>query len=627
MVIDDKAIAISALTDAVETIERVLGITPYGVYSDVRVRLDILESRINNPNVPTPTVTNPFYIDGYGGVSISVGDGYPSESRNNGSLYLRRDGYTYEGVYAMRNGSWTLLPTDSWLAGGDLSGDYYSQTVIGMQGRAISSTTPTDGYNLTWNDGYSYWEPQIGFIASQDLSGTKTQQTVIGIQGNLISSDTPSDGYALVWNALESNWKPTNLPVVFDALSGSTNIRSNRIADQSLIDNTKIGITNFSSAPGSFIGVTQNYGTISGGYNNLVAGEYATISGGYNNSASGERSVIGGGSNNTIGAIGYGTNIVGGLSNTTSGNYATIVGGINNTITKPIMADDSYSSIVGGSNNFIQGSYDSIINGASNIINGDYSSISNGAINNIAGNHSTIISGINNLINGDNDLIVLGSNNVIVGSYTIISGLNNLSASMGTTIRGNSNTISINSDYSRANGQFNYITSEYSIADGYNNSASAKYGKAAGKLASSRIIGQQSFAVNNLSLAGDEQYSTMILDGYQLNGGQFNLTIPETSSNLTMEDGKSYDISLRILVVNTSGSPTCARYIYDILAHQESGTLILDVINEKDIDDNGTGWTITIGAVTNELTIQVDSVGFDNRRAMATVEWRELSRA
>jgi hypothetical protein len=215
MVIDDKAIAISALTDAVETIERVLGITPYGVYSDVRVRLDILESRINNPNVPTPTVTNPFYIDGYGGVSISVGDGYPSESRNNGSLYLRRDGYTYEGVYAMRNGSWTLLPTDSWLAGGDLSGDYYSQTVIGMQGRAISSTTPTDGYNLTWNDGYSYWEPQIGFIASQDLSGTKTQQTVIGIQGNLISSDTPSDGYALVWNALESNWKPTALHTHF----------------------------------------------------------------------------------------------------------------------------------------------------------------------------------------------------------------------------------------------------------------------------------------------------------------------------------------------------------------------------------------------------------------------------
>lgn len=85
--------------DQVNQILATLGTDPEGVYANVRVRLDILEARVNNPGVPTPTVTNPFYIDGYGGVSISTGDGYPSESRVNGSMYLRRDGNFKPIVY------------------------------------------------------------------------------------------------------------------------------------------------------------------------------------------------------------------------------------------------------------------------------------------------------------------------------------------------------------------------------------------------------------------------------------------------------------------------------------------------------------------------------------------------
>lgn len=90
-----------------------LGPNPQGIYSNVRVRLDILEARINNPNSPAPNVTNPFYIDGYGGTSISVGDGYPTEDRNNGSLYIRRDGYIQEGLYSRRSNNWYLIPTTS----------------------------------------------------------------------------------------------------------------------------------------------------------------------------------------------------------------------------------------------------------------------------------------------------------------------------------------------------------------------------------------------------------------------------------------------------------------------------------------------------------------------------------
>jgi photosystem II stability/assembly factor-like uncharacterized protein len=194
MVIDDKSTAINSLIEAVTAIEKVLGITPYGVYSDIRVRLDILEARINNPNVPSPNVTNPFYIDGYGGTSISVGAGYPTEDRVNGSLYIRRDGLPYEGIYARRNGSWNLLSTNTWIAAGDLSGGYSNQTVIGLQGIQVSSATPDDGYILAYNAGGHIWEPHHPSSGSGP-TGPTGPTGADGASGN--------DGYVDVYTELE----------------------------------------------------------------------------------------------------------------------------------------------------------------------------------------------------------------------------------------------------------------------------------------------------------------------------------------------------------------------------------------------------------------------------------------
>lgn len=129
----------STLQEQIDAILVTLGIDPNGVYANVRARLDILEARINNPNVASPTVTNPFYIDGYGGVSISVGDGYPTESRNNGSLYLRRDGALAEGLYARRSGAWYQVDTYSTTA-----------SVFNLiTGKTGSLSNGTDGYLLT----------------------------------------------------------------------------------------------------------------------------------------------------------------------------------------------------------------------------------------------------------------------------------------------------------------------------------------------------------------------------------------------------------------------------------------------------------------------------------------------
>jgi hypothetical protein len=110
----DDRISVNANIGATEAIETELGITPSGVYADVRTRLDILESRINNPLVPAPNVLNPFFISGTG-VNIQTGVGDPNvvlalHPPSPGSLYLRQDGYVPEGLYVFySDGYW--VPT------------------------------------------------------------------------------------------------------------------------------------------------------------------------------------------------------------------------------------------------------------------------------------------------------------------------------------------------------------------------------------------------------------------------------------------------------------------------------------------------------------------------------------
>lgn len=207
---------VNALIVAVNSIEQELGLNPQGVYASIRTRLDILEARINNPLVPAPNVNNPFYIDGTG-VSIRTGFGNPQITLPPavpGSLFLREDGYNIQGLYAFRpDGLWHQIPTDPFIAAGDLSGTNYTQTVIGIQGRPVHTTAPIidaagDGYVLTWGvDGY--WGPQIGFFAHGDLSGTKLNQTVVGINGHPVAATTPTTGNTLSWSG--TTWAPNSL--------------------------------------------------------------------------------------------------------------------------------------------------------------------------------------------------------------------------------------------------------------------------------------------------------------------------------------------------------------------------------------------------------------------------------
>ena len=68
--------------------------------------------------------------------------------------------------------------------------------------------TPPSYYNTV--QGILDYFKTTAFSASTDLSGTATSQTVIAIQGNAIASGTPSDGYTLVYKhgTLISQWTP-----------------------------------------------------------------------------------------------------------------------------------------------------------------------------------------------------------------------------------------------------------------------------------------------------------------------------------------------------------------------------------------------------------------------------------
>lgn len=140
--VDDATII--DLQNDIDDIKKELGLTPQGVYADVRVRLDILESRIGTEFAQATDVANPFFV-GNDGISISTGNGVPIENRINGSLFLRKDGDATDGVYTRQGNSWfpvgsAVAATFQATAGGNIS-----------KGQALRTTTDGDVIVATTN--------------------------------------------------------------------------------------------------------------------------------------------------------------------------------------------------------------------------------------------------------------------------------------------------------------------------------------------------------------------------------------------------------------------------------------------------------------------------------------------
>lgn len=188
--------------------------------------------------------------------------------------------------------------------------------------------------------------------------------------------------------------------------------------------------------PSYFNRVTDHFGTIGGGSNNLAGyddpdyenGIYATVGGGENNSA-GAYSTVGGGTNNQAGG-GYATvcggyfneaswpysTVGGGFDNTSSQMYSTVCGGNSNT------ADGEYSTVSGGFGNTAGVGYDTVGGGFNNSAQGYDSTIGGGDSNTTSGFASTISGGFWNTASGEKSFIGGGYYNNASADYTTISG-------------------------------------------------------------------------------------------------------------------------------------------------------------------------------------------------------------
>jgi hypothetical protein len=114
---------------------------------------------------------------------------------------------------------------------------------------------------------------------------------------------------------------------------------------------------------------------------------------------------------------------------------------------------------------------------------------------------------------------------------------------------------------------------------------------------------------------------TYKLTGEGSGGAAFSITLPST----LFVDGDSYMITLKCLIVATSGSPDRCYIEKKILAGKESGSLIVAEQIDTTVDD-GTGWTITSTNVSEALSTQINASGTQDRRVSCIAEIQRLSR-
>ena len=194
---------------------------------------------------------------------------------------------------------------------------------------------------------------------------------VVGSPGDLYF-DTANGTAASLWVketgvATNTGWVAANA-TRFDG-GAPLNLRANRPANQSPIDNTKNGIVNLSSdttavAPGAL----ADFGTIAGGDANGVSGDYGAI---------------GGGVSNVIGL---------------AAGFCTIAGGVGNTIGGGF----SQSTIGGGSGNVISGLSAVIAGGQGGVVSGNEGAILCGEFCTAGpGNNATVINGQNTVASGN----------------------------------------------------------------------------------------------------------------------------------------------------------------------------------------------------------------------------------
>ena len=143
--------------------------------------------------------------DGYGLANINniIVDGNGATIDGYSSVTLADSYDTLEVTFNEELNTWFIKsqlsrgfsPSDHVTISGDVIGSTLASTVAAMRGRTISPNAPTDQQVLTWVASNSDWEPTTPTLGG-DVTGNYESNTVSKIQGVAISG-TPSAGYVL----------------------------------------------------------------------------------------------------------------------------------------------------------------------------------------------------------------------------------------------------------------------------------------------------------------------------------------------------------------------------------------------------------------------------------------------
>lgn len=107
------------------------------------------------------------------------------------------------------------LPTGNQVAqtmGGDISGTTNSATVAKLDGHTLSASSPLTNQILAFNG--SAWAPTNppsttpAGPAGGDLDGYFPNPGVIKLQGNAVATTSPTNGFVLTWNSSNNDWEP-----------------------------------------------------------------------------------------------------------------------------------------------------------------------------------------------------------------------------------------------------------------------------------------------------------------------------------------------------------------------------------------------------------------------------------
>jgi hypothetical protein len=164
-------------------------------------------------------------------------------------------------------------------ASGDLAGMYPSPTVVGLRGRTVSATAPTNNQVLTWNSGAASWNPAtpaiLGVtgttpISSSIVSGSVTlTHATSGVIASTYGSASVVPVISVDNKGHATGITNTNIAIGVSAVSGIDPLLNARVPTSRTVSTTSPYLTGGGALTGN-LNIAANVGTTTG---TLAAGD------------------------------------------------------------------------------------------------------------------------------------------------------------------------------------------------------------------------------------------------------------------------------------------------------------------------------------------------------------------